>query len=195
MIIYPDRLSTTVTKNKRAKLTTAQKEEIKRLFDKEGYTNGRLAKMFEVSTALISQCCYPDKTRERYLKKLVASRKTKKIICPSRLSIAGTKHDKRAKLTADEKEEIKRLYEQEGYSNGRLATMFEVTPALITYICHPEKAKKNYSKRKAKGAIKKSSNNRKKEYYRELRELKRELLSKGELQDNIAPPRKQKKRF
>jgi hypothetical protein len=106
-----------------------------------------------------------------------------------RVTIVGTKYDKRAKLTADEKEEIKRLYEHDGFKNKDLAKMFEVSAALITFVCNPGKSKEYYNKRKAAGKIKKYKSNtiERTEYLRKLRAFKRDLLNKGELQDHFAP--------
>lgn len=59
-----------------------------------------------------------------------------------KISIAGTKYDRRVKLTQDQKEYVKWLREEEHISYAKLAMMFSVSKRLIQFICCPEKAQK-----------------------------------------------------
>lgn len=77
------------------------------------------------------------------------------------IPIAGTKHDKRAKLTQDERNAIVILV-QKGYSQRKLAAMFRVSRRLVQNIINPQprsparkrsaeywaEAKRKYRKRK-----------------------------------------------
>lgn len=77
------------------------------------------------------------------------------------IPIAGTKHDKRVKLTQDERNAIIILV-QKGYSQRKLAAMFRVSRRLIQHIINPQprppapkrsaeywaEAKRKYRKRK-----------------------------------------------
>lgn len=56
------------------------------------------------------------------------------------IRLAGTKNDARAKLTPDQREAIKVL-SREGYSQRRLAEMFDVSRRLIQSIVSPVKRK------------------------------------------------------
>lgn len=60
-----------------------------------------------------------------------------------KIKIAGTKLDRRRKLTEDQKDLIRWLREEEGLSQRKLAAMFGVSRRLITYILDPEKEKRN----------------------------------------------------
>lgn len=78
-----------------------------------------------------------------------------------KIQIAGTKHDKRSKLTQDERNAIIILV-QKGYSQRKLAAMFRVSRRLVQNIIKPQprsparprpkeywtEAKRKYRKRK-----------------------------------------------
>lgn len=69
----------------------------------------------------------------------------------------GKKHDKRRKLTDEEREEIKHLYatgDKENYSQRKLAKMFGVSRRLITFIVDPEKLKADRERLKERGGSK-----------------------------------------
>lgn len=87
-----------------------------------------------------------------------------------KIKIAGTKHDSRVKLTADEKNAIVILV-QKGYSQRKLAAMFRVSRRLIQTIIKPPPRQPN-KKRSA-------------EYWREAkrkyRNRKQELLKTGKI--------------
>ena len=63
-------------------------------------------------------------------------------------------HDKRIKLTQEQKELIKHLYETTDTSQRKLATQFGVSRRLITFILDPEKQKANLQAREARGGSK-----------------------------------------
>lgn len=77
----------------------------------------------------------------------------------SKIPIAGTKYDRRIKLTDDQKAYIKWLREEERISYNKLAKMFNVSKRLVYFICNPEnaqKAKERLKLRKAEGKYKPS---------------------------------------
>ena len=63
-------------------------------------------------------------------------------------------HDKRIKLTQEQKELIKHLYETTDTSQRKLATQFGVSRRLIQFILYPEKHKANLQAREARGGSK-----------------------------------------
>lgn len=60
-----------------------------------------------------------------------------------KIKIAGTSHDRRRKLTEDQKDYIRWLREEKGLSQRQLAAMFGVSRRLITFILDPEKEKRS----------------------------------------------------
>ena len=65
-----------------------------------------------------------------------------------KIKIAGTSHDRRRKLTEDQKEYIRWLREEEKLSQRQLAAMFGVSRRLITFILDPDKEKRNNARAK-----------------------------------------------
>lgn len=63
-------------------------------------------------------------------------------------------HDKRIKLTQEDKELIRHLYETTDTSQRKLATQFGVSRRLIQFILDPEKHKANLQTREARGGSK-----------------------------------------
>ena len=63
-------------------------------------------------------------------------------------------YDKRIKLTQEQKELIKHLYETTDTSQRKLATQFGVSRRLIQFIIDPEKQKANLQAREARGGSK-----------------------------------------
>ena len=63
-------------------------------------------------------------------------------------------HDKRIKLTHEQKELIKHLYKTTDTSQRKLATQFGVSRKLIQFILYPEKHKANLKAREARGGSK-----------------------------------------
>lgn len=91
----------------------------------------------------------------------------------------GKEHDKRRKLTDEQREEIKRLYENKDYSLQRLAIKFHVCRDTIYRIVNPnaEKLRKGYSEkhwRKYKPSQEKSQQTREKHF-----QYKQSLVDNG----------------
>lgn len=66
-----------------------------------------------------------------------------------KIKIAGTKHDRRIKLTDDQKTYVRWLRENEQLSYNQLAQQFGVSKRLIIFICKPEtleKARERFKK-------------------------------------------------
>lgn len=83
------------------------------------------------------------------------------------IKLVGTQYDGRAKLTTDQREAVKVLA-REGYSQRKLATMFNVSRRLIQAIISPpaRKPEKKHSK-EYWSEIKQKHRLRKKALYRE----------------------------
>ncbi len=96
-------------------------------------------------------------------------------------------HDKRVKLTQEDKELIKHLYETTDTSQRKLATQFGVSRRLITFTLNPEQLEANQRARDARGGSKQYYN---KETHAKTmkahREHKRALYEEGLL---LAPDR------
>ena len=54
----------------------------------------------------------------------------------------GQEHDKRRKLTEEEKEEIRELYTKGGWSHKTLSERYKVSKSLITIVLNPNRAEK-----------------------------------------------------
>lgn len=89
------------------------------------------------------------------------------------IKLAGTKFDARAKLTEDQRQAI-RVLSREGYSQRKLATMFNVSKRLIQSIITPP--------------VRKPPKKRTKEYWNTIkqryRERKRGLYQSGKIKFN-----------
>ena len=59
-----------------------------------------------------------------------------------KIKIAGTKYDRRVKLTPEQKEHIRWLRDEEHLSYRTLAKMFNVSKRLIQFVIKPEIAEK-----------------------------------------------------
>lgn len=95
----------------------------------------------------------------------------------SKIPIAGTKYDRRIKLTDDQKEYIKWLREEEHISYNKLAIMFNVSKRLVQFICNPAKAQESrerLKKAKKEGKYKPSKEDRA-AIMREHRQYKQKL--------------------
>lgn len=103
-----------------------------------------------------------------------------------KIRIAGTKHDRRRKLTEDQKDYIRWLRKEENLSQRQLAAMFGVSRRLITFILDPEKEKRNKARAKklrADGRYKYT----KEEWaatMKEHRHYKHELYCDGKIQES-----------
>lgn len=96
-------------------------------------------------------------------------------------------HDKRIKLTQEQKELIKHLYKTTDTSQRKLATQFGVSRRLIQFILDPEKQKANLQAIEARGGSKqyydKETNKKRMKAHREH---KKALYEEGIL---LAPER------
>lgn len=90
-----------------------------------------------------------------------------------RIKIAGTKYDKRSKLTKEQIRAIKILKDQ-GYSYRQLAAMFNCSKWSVQNIIHPQIRSKPKPRTTAYWTEKK----------REYRKRKQELLKSGKLNEN-----------
>lgn len=100
-----------------------------------------------------------------------------------KIKISGTKHDRRQKLTPEQKDEIRHLYYTTDTSQRKLAKQFGVSRRLITFVLDPDHEEQNQrllKQRKAKGLYKQS-----KEQWaatmRKHRHYKQQLLLQGEI--------------
>ena len=71
-----------------------------------------------------------------------------------KILIAGTKFDRRIKLTKENKQDIIRLHKEESFTYAKLGLMFKVSRRTIDFICNPEKLVKNLERLKERGGWK-----------------------------------------
>ena len=96
------------------------------------------------------------------------------------IPINNPKLDRRVKLTAEDKELIKWLREEEQISYQKLANQFNVSKRTIIFICKPETLEACKKARKERGGSKIYYNKEKNtETIKEHREYKKELYAKG----------------
>jgi DNA polymerase IIIc chi subunit len=103
-----------------------------------------------------------------------------------KIKIAGTKHDRRRKLTEDQKQYIRWLREEEKISYQKLADMFDVSKRLIIFICKPEiqqKARERFKKYKAEGRYKPTKEEWA-ETMKEHRHYKQKLFCDGKIKES-----------
>ena len=103
-----------------------------------------------------------------------------------KIRIAGTKYDRRAKLTDDERMEIKRIRKEEGLGYQRIANMFGVSKRLVQFICNPDLAEKNRQRLKEKKSegLYKYGHKEWAETIREHRRYKQLLYVSGKIKEN-----------
>lgn len=90
--------------------------------------------------------------------------------------------DKRIKLTDDDREEIRKLYDECMLSQRKLAEMFNVSRRTIQFVLNPEKLKRNNEQRLERGKDGRYYDKEKqKEYMRQYRHQKKELCDEGKL--------------
>ena len=86
-------------------------------------------------------------------------------------------HDKRVKLTKDDKEFIRQLYKEGLYSQRELAREFNVSRRSIVFAIYPERREQNYQTRVDRGGSKQYYDKDKNTVYmREHRAFKKKLL-------------------
>ena len=96
-----------------------------------------------------------------------------------KIRIAGGKHDRRIKLTPQDKEDIKELT---GMSMNAIARKYGVSRRLIQFILYPERAEKNKLDRKNRGGSAQYYDREKyRDYMKKHRHYKQELYLKGEI--------------
>jgi primosomal protein N' len=100
-----------------------------------------------------------------------------------KIKIAGTEHDRRRKLTEDQKEYIRWLREEEKLSYNQLACQFGVSKRLIIFICKPEtmqKVRERFKQYKKEGRYK-PTNKEWADTMKEHRQYKEKLHKNGEI--------------
>ena len=98
-----------------------------------------------------------------------------------KLKIAGTKFDRRIKLTNEQREEIKELYSA-GLSQRKIAAIYKVDRRLISFIINPASYEENLQRRKERGGTKIYYKKEKhKNYIKQHRRYKQDLKLKGDL--------------
>lgn len=96
--------------------------------------------------------------------------------------LSGTKHDRRVKVTPQQKVEIRALYEAGGISQRKLALMFGVSRRLISFILFPEKQAENIKLRQERGGTMRYYDKEKhRKTVKEHREYKEKLYKKGKI--------------
>lgn len=96
------------------------------------------------------------------------------------IKIQGTKHDRRRKLTERDKQEIRE--NKENLSQRGLAKKYGVSRRMIVFVLFPERQKKNYEDRVARGGSKQYYDREKHtQTIREHRQYKQELFKNGEI--------------
>lgn len=113
-----------------------------------------------------------------------------------KIKIAGTIYDRRAKLTAEEREEIKYLYQTSVHNQRKLAAMFHVSRSLIAMIVNPERLKRSSKllkerKREGRYGISKEERAR---IIREHRRYKQRLFVEGKIQNSMKNEQEKERR-
>jgi hypothetical protein len=99
-----------------------------------------------------------------------------------KILIEKTSFDRRVKLTADDKELIRKIRKEENLSQRELARKFNVSRRLIQYILDPEKLEENKRLREERGGSKQYYDKEKhREYMKDHRRYKQDLYTKGEI--------------
>lgn len=101
-----------------------------------------------------------------------------------KIKIEKTKHDRRIKLTNDDKELIKWLRDEEQISYNKLALQFKVSKRTIQFVCCPEKLEENKKRRQERGGTKIYYDKEKhRQSMKEYRDYKQSLYIKGEIKE------------
>jgi len=97
------------------------------------------------------------------------------------LKIEHTEHDRRIKLTGEQREKIKEKYAV-GISQRRLAKMYGVSRRLISFIINPSALEENLKRREEKGGSKVYYNKEKhREAIKNHRRYKQKLKIEGKI--------------
>lgn len=103
-----------------------------------------------------------------------------------KIKISGTKHDRRQKLTPEQKDEIRHLYYTTDTSQRKLAKQFGVSRRLITFVLEPERyerSRKCLKEKKSHGFYRQSKEQRT-TLMREHRRYKQQLFLQGVISMN-----------
>lgn len=105
-----------------------------------------------------------------------------------KITIAGTRFDKRAKLTPEQRLEIFQKHHEDKVSPIELSEVYDVSRTAIRNICYPERKQQYYENAKAKKKRKKKSYTPavKKAIYK-FRERKTKLLNDGLIRERDEP--------
>ena len=99
-----------------------------------------------------------------------------------KIKIAGTKHDRRVKLTPEQRFEIRHMHEFLGTSYNSLARMYSVSKRLVQFVCCPEKeeeARRRFKELRADGRY--YNKEKHTASVRDLRRYKQSLFINGEI--------------
>lgn len=99
-----------------------------------------------------------------------------------KIKIAGTSHDRRIKLTPEQRVEIRHMHEFLGTSYNSLARMYSVSKRLIQFVCCPEKeeaARQRFRELRADGRYYHKEKHT--EAIRDCRRHKQSLFLKGQI--------------
>ena len=100
-----------------------------------------------------------------------------------KIKIAFTEHDRRIKLTDEQKDEIRERFAA-GASQRSLARIYKVDRRLISFIVNPESYEENLKRREERGGTKFYYEKEKhKNYVKQHRRYKQSLKLSGELKD------------
>lgn len=99
-----------------------------------------------------------------------------------KLKIAGSKFDRRIKLTTFDKEKIVEIYALGQSSINQIARDFHVSKRLIQFVLFPERQTKNIQYRKERGGSKQYYNkNKHRESMKDTRHYKQDLKLRGQI--------------
>lgn len=98
-----------------------------------------------------------------------------------KITISGSRHDRRRKLTEGQKQEIRE--NKMGLSQRKLAAVYGVSRRTITFILDPEKLAENLKRRQERGGHKQYYDKEKHAHYMQNhRKYKQDLYVKGKIQ-------------
>lgn len=98
-----------------------------------------------------------------------------------KIKIAGTKYDRRRKLTEEQKQEIVKLYESGTMSYQSIADLYGVSKRKVYFIVNPDKELKNKERLKVFKATHKPTKEEWAATVREHRRYKQKLYKEGEI--------------
>lgn len=102
-----------------------------------------------------------------------------------KIKIQQTQHDRRIKLTDQQKEEIKNKWRTGLATKRGLARDYKVSPRTIDFLLNPDKLEQNKKLRQERGGTKiYYDKNKHKDYMKATRRYKQELYKNNEIQLN-----------